>query len=438
MSTRKIARITIQRILNTGAYSNLVLSNVLNENDLSDKDKGLLTELVYGVLRRKNSLDIIISNFVRDIKVMNDDILNILRVAVYQLQYLDRIPDHAVLNEAVEEAKEISEKEAKLVNGILRSYQKSDGDIEIKGNKINEFEYKYSFAPWMIRLLISQYGEKQAFRIMSGLNQIPSVTVRVNSLKSDYDDVFEGLEELGYEVEDGYICPEAISIKGGKNIEKNPLFEEGKITVQDESAMMVAPLLDIEDGEVVLDLCAAPGGKTTHSAELLNNTGTVLAFDLHENKLSLIKENVERLGLTNVELNQMDATELNVDLISKADKIIIDVPCSGLGIIRKKPEIKWTKNRKQLIDIIEVQRKIMVNAWQYLKPGGTMIYSTCTLNKEENEKNVEWFLDRNKDAKACEIFLGKQDNLIYGQNKSLTILPNEYMDGFFISKIKKN
>lgn len=437
MNSRKLARITIQRILNTGAYSNIVLSNVLNENEISAKDKGLITELVYGVLRRKNTIDIIISNFVRDISIMNDDILNILRVAIYQMHYLDRIPDHAILNEAVEEAKEISEKEGKLVNGILRSYQKAEGDIEIKGNKINEFEYKYSFAPWMIRLLINQYGERMAFKIMNGLNQIPSVTVRVNSIKADYDEVFEGLEELGYEVEDGYICPEAISIKNGKNIENNPYFEEGKITVQDESAMVVAPLLDLDSNDLVLDLCSAPGGKTTHIGELLENEGKVLAFDLHENKLSLIDENIKRLGLSNIELCQMDARELNSKYISCANKVLIDVPCSGLGIIRKKPEIKWSKNRKQLTEIVEIQRKIMNNAWQYLKPGGVMIYSTCTLNKEENENNIEWFLQNNKDAKPCEIYLGKQDNLVYGENKTLTILPNEHMDGFFIAKIQK-
>lgn len=437
MNTRNLARTTIQRILNTGAYSNLVLSNVLNENELSDKDKGLITELVYGVLRRRNSLDMIISSFVRDIKVMDDDILNILRVAVYQMHYLDRIPDHAVLNEAVEEAKEISEKEAKLVNGILRSYQKAEGDIEIKGNKINEFEYKYSFAPWMIRLLISQYGEKTAFKIMAGLNQIPTVTVRVNSIKADYDEVFDSLTELGYDVEEGYLCPEAISIKGGKNIEKNPLFEEGKITVQDESAMTVAPLLDLQEGEVALDLCSAPGGKTTHIGELLNNTGNVLAFDLHENKLSLVQENVDRLGLTNIKLQQMDASKLNAEFVCSADKILLDVPCSGLGIIRKKPEIKWTKTRKQLTEIVNIQREIMSNAWQYLKPGGVMVYSTCTLNKEENENNIEWFLQKNRDAKSCNIYLGKGENLVYGENNSLTIMPNEHMDGFFIAKIQK-
>ncbi|MDU3723847.1 MAG: 16S rRNA (cytosine(967)-C(5))-methyltransferase RsmB, partial [Clostridium celatum] len=235
----------------------------------------------------------------------------------------------------------------------------------------------------------------------------------------------------------GYACPEAIIIKGGSSIENNELFREGYITVQDESAMLVAPLLDINEGDVVLDLCSAPGGKTTHAAELLEGTGKVYAFDLHENKLSLITENVERLGLNNVEVDAMDATKLNSKYVSMADKVLIDVPCSGLGIIRKKPEIKWNKSRKSLKDLVPTQREIMENAWQYLKQGGTMIYSTCTLNNEENGENVEWFLNKHKDAVIEKIFLGNMDNFIYEKNGALTILPNEYMDGFYIAKISK-
>ena len=201
--------------------------------------------------------------------------------------------------------------------------------------------------------------------------------------------------------------------------------------------MIVAPLLDVKDGDTVLDLCAAPGGKTTHIAELLNNTGKVCAFDLHENKLSLITENVERLGLNNVDVEVMDATKVNTKLIASADSVLIDVPCSGIGIIRKKPEIKWNKTRNSLKELVPVQREIMENAWYYLKSGGTMVYSTCTLNKEENEDNINWFLDKHKDATIEKIFLGNMDNFIYNDNGSLTILPNQYMDGFFVAKLKK-
>ena len=437
MNCRELAVKILDRVLNEGAYSNIVLSKELNESDLSDKDKALLTEIVYRVLRRRKTLDIIISNFVKDIKLMGKDTLNILRVAIYQMNFLDKIPSYAACNEAVEEAKKISEGDSKLVNGILRNFTKNPDDISVTGNKIDEYAYKFSFEPWMIRLLIKQYGEGISKKIMSGLNAIPLVSVRVNEIKSHYDEAFEELEALEYEIEEGTICPEAISIKGGKSIENNPLFRDGKITVQDESAMIIAPLLELEEGMTVIDLCSAPGGKTTHIAEILQNTGKVLAFDLHESKLGLIKENCERLGLTNVEVNTNDATKLNPELIASSDRILLDVPCSGIGIIRKKPEIKWNKTRNDLRDVIPVQRDIMENAWQYLKNGGIMIYSTCTLNKEENEENIEWFLSKHKDCSIKKIFIGKQDNLVYNRNGSLTIMPNESMDGFFVAKLEK-
>ncbi|APF24942.1 MULTISPECIES: 16S rRNA (cytosine(967)-C(5))-methyltransferase RsmB [Clostridium] len=437
MNCRKLAVKILNRVLNEGAYSNIILSKELNEVELNDKDKALLTEIVYGVLRRKRTLDVIIANFVKDIKLMDKNILNILRVAIYQMNFLDKIPTYAACNEAVEEAKEISENDSKLVNGILRSFTKNPDDINVPGNKIDEYAYKFSFEPWMIRLLIKQYGENVAKKIMSGLNTIPKVSIRVNELNSDYDEVYEKLEEMEYEISEGAICPEAISIKGGKSIENNPLFKEGKITVQDESAMLVAPLLDLEEGMTVVDLCSAPGGKTTHIAEILGNTGKVLAFDLHESKLGLIKENCERLGITNVTTEAGDATKLNADLVAACDRVLIDVPCSGLGIIRKKPEIKWNKKRNDLREIIPVQREIMNNAWQYVKQGGVMIYSTCTLNKEENEENIEWFVNNHKDCEVKRIFVGKQDNLVYSREGMLTVMPNENMDGFFITKLEK-
>ncbi|WP_394873080.1 16S rRNA (cytosine(967)-C(5))-methyltransferase RsmB [Clostridium butyricum] len=437
MNCRKLAVKILNRVLNEGAYSNIILSKELNEVELNDKDKALLTEIVYGVLRRKRTLDVIIANFIKDIKLMDKNILNILRVAIYQMNFLDKIPTYAACNEAVEEAKEISESDSKLVNGILRSFTKNPDDINVPGNKIDEYAYKFSFEPWMIRLLIKQYGENVAKKIMSGLNTIPKVSIRVNELNSDYDEVYEKLEEMEYEISEGVICPEAINIKGGKSIENNPLFKEGKITVQDESAMLVAPLLDLKEGMTVVDLCSAPGGKTTHIAEILGNTGKVLAFDLHESKLGLIKENCERLGITNVTTFAQDATKLNAELVASTDRVLIDVPCSGLGIIRKKPEIKWNKKRNDLREIIPVQREIMNNAWQYLKQGGVMIYSTCTLNKEENEENIEWFLNNHEDCEVKRIFVGKQDNLVYSREGLLTVMPNENMDGFFIAKLEK-
>ena len=436
MNSREVALNIINRVLIEGAYSNLVLSNELNESDLNEKDRALVTELVYGTIRRKKTLDMIISNYIKDISLMDERVLNILRMAIYQMHFLDKVPEFAACNEAVELAKQISVQDSKLVNGILRSYTKNPDDMDVK-DKIDRLVYQYSYEPWFIRMIYKQYGEENGRKILSGLNATPKVTVRVNASKGEYDEVFERLEEMGYDVEEGYACPEAIIIKGGSSIENNELFREGLITVQDESAMLVSPLLDLNPGDVALDLCAAPGGKTTHIAELLENEGKVYSFDLHENKLSLINENLERLGLNNVEVEAMDATKLNSKYVACADKVLIDVPCSGLGIIRKKPEIKWNKSRKALKDLVPTQREIMENAWAYLKNGGTMIYSTCTLNTEENQDNVEWFLNKYKDAKVEKIFLGNMDNFIYNNDGSLTILPNEYMDGFYIAKISK-
>lgn len=438
MNSREIAVKVLDRVIREGAYSNIILSKELNASDLSDQDKGLTTEIVYGTLRRLKTIDMILASLVKDLSVMNKKVLTILRVAIYQMKFLDKIPPYAACNEAVELAKEVSEKDGKLVNGILRNYLSKDGNVEINfRNKIDELAFNLSFEPWMIRMLIKQYGEAEAIRILEELNNTPGVTVRVNNIKADYEDVFEELESEGYEVEEGEVCPEAISITGGKGIEKNQAFIDGKITVQDESAMLIAPLLDIEDNLTVIDLCCAPGGKTTHIGELLNNTGKVLAFDLYPQKLELVRENAERLGITNIDLGEMDATKLNVNLIGLADRVLIDVPCSGIGIIRKKPEIKWTKKRSEIKELVEIQRQIMDNAWEYLKKDGVMIYSTCTVNKEENQENITWFLNKHKDAKIEKIFVGREENLRYDDLGTLTIFPNQYMDGFFVTKIKK-
>jgi len=407
--------------------------------DVLEIDNEFVRNMVYGVVTYKNTIDDLANKYLNKwtIDRLGNTDQAIIRMGIYELMYTDT-PNIVVINEAVELAKEISEKDGKLVNGILRNYLNKEQNIEVNfRNKIDELAFNLSFEPWMIRMLIKQYGESEAIRILEELNNTPGVTVRVNNIKADYEDVFEELEAQGYEVEEGEVCPEAISITGGKAIEKNQAFIDGKITVQDESAMLVAPLLDIEDNLTVIDLCCAPGGKTTHIGELLNNTGKVLAFDLYPQKLELVRENAERLGITNIDLGEMDATKLNVNLIGLADRVLIDVPCSGIGIIRKKPEIKWTKKRNEIKELIEIQRKIMENAWEYLKKGGIMVYSTCTVNKEENQENITWFLNKHKDAKIEKIFVGREENLRYDELGTLTIFPNQYMDGFFVTKIKK-
>ncbi|MGL4847951.1 MAG: 16S rRNA (cytosine(967)-C(5))-methyltransferase RsmB [Clostridium sp.] len=438
MNSRSIAIKVLNRVLLEGAYSNIALSKELNESDLNSKDKALATEIVYGTLRRKRTLDIVIGSFVRDLSMMDKRILNILRAAIYQLRFLDKIPSYAACNEAVEAAKKISLKDSKLVNGILRNYLKKEGKVRIKfPNEIEKISFEYSFEPWLVKLFIEQYGEEKAKVIMRGLNKTPGITIRVNKLKNSFGEAYNELEELGYNIEKGDLAKDAILIKNGSSIESNKLFVEGKCTVQDQSAMLASYVLNPEKGDTVLDICSAPGGKTTHIGEILENTGKILAFDIHENKLNLIKENCTRLGITNVEVSQMDATVLNEELINKADKVLIDVPCTGFGIISRKPEIKWNKRENTMGLITKIQRRIMKNSWEYLKSGGTMVYSTCTINKKENEENVRWFLENFKDAELELLNVGKMENIEYTRDGMVTILPNKNMDGFFIAKIKK-
>lgn len=440
-NSRLVAIVVIEKVLNENAYSNIVLGLELNKSDLNDKDKALVTEIVYGTLKYKYTIDKILSSYIKKgFDNLDSFVLNILRISIYQIRFLDKVPSFAAVNEAVNLTKKKSNIGAsRLVNGVLRNYLRgSDVKYYNAEDDIERLCFEYSFTKSLVKLFIRQYGFDCAEEILKGLNYKPDVTVRVNTLKLTYEEIWQKLIDNGYNIEKGNVAPEAIRIIKGKNIENNLLFNEGYITVQDESAMLTAPSMDLKANQKVLDLCSAPGGKTTHIAEIMRNTGHVYAYDIHKNKLSLIQENLKRIGITNTTCDVIDATIYTENLFESADRVLMDVPCSGLGIIRKKPEIKWSKHINNIISIINTQRKIMENASKYVKKGGVMVYSTCTLNKEENEGNIDWFIESHPEFKMEPVFFGKLDNIRYNDNGSITILPNEYMDGFFIAKIIKS
>lgn len=440
VTDRKVAIEVLEAVFFKNAYSNIALNNALNKYKLNEKDKGFITEIVYGTIKYKYTIDIILNNYIKKgIKSVDSYILNILRIGIYQLRYLDKVPNFAAVNECVELGKSKSKGSSKLINGVLRNYiRNKDTKYYNENSLVEKLSFEYSYPKWMVDLFLKQYGKTNVEKILKGLNSIPSITVRVNNIKSDYETVWNLLEDNNYNIEEGMVCPEAIRIIKGKGIDKNPLFKEGLITVQDESAMLVAGVMDLEDNMNVMDICSAPGGKTTHISEIMNNTGKVLAFDIYENKLDLIKENKERLGVKNIDPTLGDGAVYNKKYSEFANRILIDAPCSGLGIIRKKPEIKYTKNSKDLKSIVNIQRKILENGVKYLKKDGVLVYSTCTLNKKENIENVKWFLKKFPNFKIEKIFLGNLDNFIYDEYGTLTILPNEYMDGFYIAKFKKD
>ncbi|MBU5316299.1 16S rRNA (cytosine(967)-C(5))-methyltransferase RsmB [Clostridium bornimense] len=436
-SGREVAVEVLDEVFFKKAYSNIALNNALNKSNVRDIDKGLITELVYGTLKHKYTIDEIIKAITgRNIRDIDKFSINIIRITIYQLKYLSRIPEFAAVNEAVELTKKRAGiKMASFVNAVVRTYIRGDKKPTFKNIDYKE-AFKYSLEPWMIQSLRKDYGTYSP-AIFKGLNERPAVTVRVNCLKGDYDDVFAKLEELGYEVNEGFVSPDAIEIVRGKSIEENPLFKEGYITVQDESAMLVASIMDLEEGFDVLDVCAAPGGKTTHIAELMNNKGKVVACDIHENKLKLVEENAERLGIDIIETKTYNGEEFNEEFENSFDRVLIDVPCSGLGIIRKKPEIKWEKKESDISSIQNIQRNIMKNASKYVKKDGVLVYSTCTLNLKENDGNVKWFLENNPDYEIEKVFFGALDNMIYDKLGYVTILPNKSMDGFFMAKFRR-
>lgn len=440
MNSRMIAVEILEKVLEEGAYSNIALGRFLNKYDIKEQDRALITEIVYGTLKYKYTIDTILSGMLRDpLERLDKSILNILRISIYQFRYLDKVPEYAIVNEGVNLAKKTSIGASKLVNGVLRNYLRNkDGDFKIKPGLINELCFKYSFDKWMVKLFLDQYGREYTEKILNGLNSVPPVTIRINTLKSNYDDIFNKLRELNYTVEEGAVCPEAIKLIRGSSIESNPLFKEGYFTVQDESAMLASLAMEVSEGMEVLDICAAPGGKSTHMGEMMNNKGTISSIDLYEHKIKLIENNAERLGISNIKTMVTDAAVFNPNLREKFDRVLVDAPCSGLGIIRKKPEIKWVKTMDEIKGLYKIQEHILKNASSYLKKGGILVYATCTLNVEENEKRVLSFLKENKDFSIDKLFFGERDNFIYTEDGMLTILPDRDMDGFFIARLIKN
>lgn len=436
-SARGIAVEVVKKIFCDNAYSSIVLNKYLNKSDLNKKDRALTTELVYGTLKYKYTIDCILKNFIKsDLEKMNKDVLNMLRISIYQLRYLDKIPEFAVVNEAVEFSKGISMKLSKLVNGVLRNYLRNKDNLSFV-NKEDKICFEYSFPRWMAELFINQYGEDLGKYIMDSLNIVPKVTVRINTLKTDYKGAWNELSINGYDVKKGNVYKDALIINKGSSIEMNPLFEKGHVTVQDESAMLVSYFMDVKENMSVLDLCSAPGGKSCHMGELMRNTGSIQCFDLYESKLSLVRNNAERLGVKNITCKKLDAAKYSEKLKNTADRVLIDVPCSGLGIIRKKPEIKWNKKENSMKSLIEIQRKIILNASRYVKTGGKLVYSTCTLNKKENEENINWFISQNSQYKLDKLYCGEFPNIIYHKEGYMTILPDKDMDGFFIARLIK-
>lgn len=441
-NVREAALDILETIQKNQAYSNLLLNTTIKKNEIPSKDIGLLTEIVYGTLQRKMTLEFYLRPFLNKGKKIEEWVYILLQMTVYQIVYLDRIPDHAAINEAVEIAKKRGHKGISgFVNAVLRNMlrQGLPSFNEIK-DKLERLSIETSHPSWLVKRWVEQLGVEEAKKMCEINLTTPMQTARVNTTKVSVTECIELLTEEGFQVEASEVIPEGIKVLKG-NIAHSSAFEKGLLTIQDESSMIVAYALDLDKPYSVLDACAAPGGKSTHIAEKMNKDGNILSIDLHDHKVKLIKQNADRLDLPTIETKAMDSRKLDSSLEKESfDRILLDAPCSGFGVMRRKPDMKYTKTEADVDRLQKIQLDLLASVSPLLKKGGILVYSTCTIDTAENEEVVEKFLAVNTQFERDRTLADRlpQDVKNYAEGNELQILPQYFgSDGFYIAALRK-
>lgn len=396
---------TVYEVNANGAYSNVALAQILRQEKLNDLDRRFCTELVYGTIKAGASLDWKLSKYLtRPLDKVEEKILAILRVGLYQIFFLDRVPNSAAVNESVELTKKfVNIGASKFVNGVLRSAVRQPEKSDFpEGDDVESIALKMFHPAWLVKLFVDEFGIDAAKKICAVNNTESPLCLRVNNLKSSREKIVAELEKISVQFELSKIAPEGIICKSHGALDKFKPLKAGLCQVQDESSMTVAPLLNPKAGDFVIDCCAAPGGKTTHIAELMKNRGKIIAADIYDIKLDHIRQNAKRLGINIIEPILLDARNIGEKYFERADKVLVDAPCSGLGVIRRKADIRWKKNPAELEELPKLQLEILNSAAKTVKRGGTLVYSTCTIVKRENENVVESFLADNTNFKLVE------------------------------------
>ena len=439
MNVREIVLDMLMELSKENTYCHLLIRDVLQKyNYLEQRDKAFIKKIVEGTVERRLELDYVINLFSSTkVSKMKPLIREVLRMSVYQILYMEQVPDSAVCNEAVklvQKRKFINLKG--FVNGVLRNIARNKEKMVY-----DDISIKYSMPMWLVERLTSAYGKDVAEKIMASFLEEKPVTIRRKESLSEkeWEIITKEMEKSGVQVSKHPYLPYAYEIKKAEGLFSIEAFKKGCFTVQDVSSMLVAECADVKEAMTIFDLCAAPGGKSMHCAEKLNGTGRIYSFDVSENKTDYIQENIDRLGYTNIETKVKDATVFDVSMIEGADIVLADVPCSGIGVIGKKCDIKYRINEDEIKNITELQKKIMDNAWQYVKKGGTLIYSTCTISREENEEMVK-YLTANAPLKleSLNAYLPKELWSETTEKGYLQLLPGVHKcDGFFIARLKR-
>ena len=440
-NVRELALDLINSVEHNQSYSNLLLNTVINKAGLPQADSGLLTEIAYGTIQRKMTLDFFLEPFLNNKKKLEGWVLNLLRISVYQMVYLDKIPDHAIIFEAVEIAKKRGHKGiSNMVNGVLRNIQRNGvPSLDSISDEIERISIGTSHPKWLVERWAKQYGLPKTKEMCECNLTAPLQTARVNETRISRESLIKRLTDEGFSVRESSHVPNAIVCLKG-NLANSEAFKEGLMTIQDESSMLVAYALDAQKGDQVLDSCAAPGGKTTAIAERIGD-GSVVALDLHKHKVKLIKEQANRLQLANIATAVEDARKAG-DLFQKEyfDKILVDAPCSGLGVMRRKPDAKYTKKPEDIERLSEIQLNILSAVSPLLKQGGTLVYSTCTVDKQENDHVAKRFLEEHTDFTEDKELAGRlpEQAKPFVNGNQLQLMPQDMeSDGFFIACFKK-
>ena len=441
---RKEALEILLRIEKSGSYSHLLIDQAIQQGKIAKIDEQLLTEIVYGTLERKLTLDYYLAPFIQKQKKLQDWVRMLLRMSVFQMEYLDNVPTYAIINEAVEIAKQKGHKGiANVVNGVLRNVQRQGvRDLNLIEDKVERLAIATSHPLWLVRRWVAEYGFEITKEMCERNVTKKPLHLRVNRLKNNREAVLQALEAADIEASASPYIEEGIVVTKG-NVLKTNLLQTGDITIQDHSSMFAAKSLDVTPQMQVLDTCSAPGGKATYIAELMDNEGKVYAYDLHKNKIKLIDKNVKRLGLTNVNTQAQDARTLSEVHEEKSfDRIIVDAPCTGLGVLRSKADIKYNKQEKDIDNLQQVQLAILNEVAPLLKDNGKLVYSTCTVNKTENNDLVKSFLNEHKEYEVDEAYV-KQAAEQLGEKALITaegvqLFPQTMnADGFFITRFVK-
>lgn len=437
VNVRKYALDLLCDIERNGKYANIALDAQLNRCKAAGSDRALLAALVYGVIERKITLDYIIAALsLRKPDSIDKRVRNILRLGLYQIRYMNKIPAHAAVNESVALAK--NRGESAFVNAVLRAYLRRGADIEFpdkSSDPVYAMSVQYSVSEWICRLICDAYGVQTADAILESMSVQPDITLRVNTLKITRDDLLLYLNESWANAVPAELSEYGIRLPKGSAVTSVPGFDEGMFFVQDEASQLCVKALDPISGQLVIDTCSAPGSKSFSAAILMGNMGTIFSFDIHKSRLNMIKDGAKRLGISIIRAEECDAKKPMAELLGRADSVLCDVPCSGLGVLAKKPDIRY-KEENTVTQLPDIQYNILRASAAYVKPGGTLVYSTCTINPSENESVVLRFLREAAEFAPCDFSFSPSVSSVSGM---LTLLPNKHhTDGFFIAKMKRN